>query len=87
MCGDDILAMVEVAICMLEGVEADETADDASVDAFEDGGLCQSEACFCIVSVHLCRRTRLINNPQRKAGQYNRRACQKPVECSLKVNC
>lgn len=42
MCGDDILAIIVVAICMLESVESDETADNASVDAFEDGGLRRS---------------------------------------------
>ena len=42
MCSDDILAIIVVAIGVFESVEADETADDTSVDAFEDGGLRRS---------------------------------------------
>ena len=42
MCGDDILAIIVVTIGVFESVESDETADNASVDTFEDGGLCRS---------------------------------------------
>lgn len=42
MCGDDILAIIVVAIGVFESVKADETTDNASVDAFEDGGLRRS---------------------------------------------
>lgn len=46
MCSDDILAMIVVAIGVFESVEANETADDASVDAFQDGGLCPVSICL-----------------------------------------